>query len=193
MSEENKYKKLAEELNQAEVRVIELLQNQNRIKDLQLKIEAQAPKLEEIISQYSTQNYVVQDIEIMPGLKCTFRTLPPGLVDEAITYANRVSESDDVYGRTLARRRLAHGLLSINGKEVADVDPVENWAALLSMPDSNLHEKMVENASKRMAFLNMNFLADKISEAYGVWETVIFNRINGIDDLGEALKNSTGT
>jgi len=188
---DEKYTKLAEELTAQEVQVIGYLQGSQHLIKLQQKIEAQAPKCTELISQYSTNQYVDQTIEVMPGLDVQLRTLSPFAVDESMRFAKRESETDLEYSRQLARRRLAHGLIAINGNQMSS-EQIDGDLLVFASADKEFKSQLVNRADIVYSKLEFMGLADKISEAFGTWEKVIYNRMNGIEDIGETLKKSTG-
>lgn len=190
--------RLVKELHPQEVTAIQMLQQNELIKERMIEMEKQVPAAEEIISQYTKTQYFEQEVEVMKGLNCTFRNIPPVCQDEASTFAIKKCGGTDNhpnYGTILGRRRLAHGLMKINGETVGgpSVLPINGNYAELQMADDNFNEKINKNAALRYKYLGYHGLADKLSEAYGVWERVIYNRMNGVEDMGDVLKKSTGT
>ena len=184
---------LAEDLNPQEVQMLTYLQGQKYLIDLQKKMEGQVPDQLDLISQYTELGYVTQTIEALPGMKCKFRTLPPFTLDESIAYAKRLSRDEpNNYPRILSRRRLSYGLISMNDKDLAPGSVVDIALTDLVIAGGDPKRTLTANADTRYKILEVIGLAEKIGEAFGVWETVIWNRINGIDDLGSIVKKSTG-
>lgn len=127
----------------------------------------------------------------MPGLDVRLRTLSPFAVDESMRFAKRESETDIEYSRQLARRRLAHGLIAINGTQMSS-EQIDGDLLVFASADKEFKSQLVNRADIVHSKLEFMGLADKISEAFGTWEKVIYNRMNGIEDIGETLKKSTG-
>lgn len=192
MTKPNNYEELAEQLDIQELDIIRHLQNNKHLLKLQEKIETQVPKTPELVSQYTKNQFIEQSVEIMPGLNCTFRTPSPYAVDESMIYANKntKTETNVEFSRIMARRRLSHSLIAINDNKLSTVqitgDMIQSMAG-----NKEFREGLLNRANEVYEKLEMNGLADKISEAFGVWERVIFNRMNNIEDIGETLKNST--
>ncbi len=186
------HEELAGNLSMQDVEVIKLHQNNKALLKLQEKIESQCSDMTTLVSQYTVNQYVEQKLEVMPGLTVTLRSLSPFAVDESIDFADekRRESSNVLYARTLARRRLAHALISMNGNRLSSVQLDGNP---LDMIGSGLDykEEVKKRADEVYAKLEMIGLSDKISETFGVWEKVVFNRMNNIEDISEALKNST--
>jgi len=184
---------LSEELNPSEVQMIAYLQGQQHLVELQKKMEGQVPDQTDLISQYTELGYVAQDVEVAPGMTCKLRTLPPFALDQAVAFArSETRDEPDNYPRILARRRLAYALIAMNGRELAAGSVVDTPLVDLIIAGANPKEQLRQNAEKRYEILEVLGLSEKISEAFGIWERVIFNRINGIEDLSAVVKKSTG-
>lgn len=183
---------LAEELNANEVWYINhLVQKRHHTIDLRKEMERQVPGVEDIIADLTANQYFEQIVKVSQGLECTFRTLVPIQNDESVRYAidRSKNQEDPAYVNNLARRRLAHGLININGKLLSAKDI--NGSMFDHINNDGFTETLKDIADTRMAKINVLGLFGRISEAYGVWDTVVNNRINGVEDLSETLKKST--
>lgn len=180
-----------ESLTVPELNALQYMKGDRHLSDVRSKIEKQTLPTEELISQYTKNQYVEQTIEVLPGLDATFRTLPPFAMDEALDFASEKRGTDN-YARALGRRRLSHALIDING-EVVGTMPVEGSYFQLAKAESRetLKKDIMTRAEDVYEYLSFHGLAEKISEAFGAWEQVVFNRINGIDDVSDTIKNST--
>lgn len=157
------------------------------------KIEAQIPDIVDLLSQYTENQYVEQEVEIMPGLKAMFRTLTPQNMDQAIKFAEEHSTSPDTYNRIMPRMRLAYGIVSINGNRVGDAHFQGSYFSAMDSFSSidEFYKEMDESANKRYNYLSVHGLSDKVSEAFGLWEGAVWDKIN-YEDPVEAIKKSTG-
>lgn len=194
MTESKKnYEELAETLSMQDLEIIRLHQSNKHQMALQQKIEAQVPKIVELVGQYTKNQYVEQKLEVMPGLTCVLRSLSPFAVDESMRFANDNTKTDSnmEYSRLLARRRLAHALISMNEERMSTVQLDGNLMELLIATGSKYKEEVIKRADTVYEKLEVIGLTDKISETFGVWERVVYNRMNNIEDISEALKNST--
>lgn len=182
---------IANMLSVDQVSSLQYLGANKRLKKVKEDIEKQTVDAQEIFKQYTKNMFVEQEIKINEHLKVTFRTLAPFCVDEAIDYA---ADFDTVVmkQRALPRRRLAYGLIAVNGEVVGHEPPNESYAVALSAGAAKtLKESLSERADKVWEYLEVNFMADKISEAFGMWETTVWGRIEGTEDVGEVIKNYT--
>lgn len=187
---------LLETLRPEHVNYLQIKTINSQVLELREELEKQAPSTEEIIAEYTENQYVEQSVQIMSGLKATFRTLAPGSFDESISYANLKSDNMENYKRILARRRLSHAIVSINGNMVGSLPIQGSYHEIAMARDDGykgLEEELNKRADKAYDMLSYHGLADKISEAFGVWERIIYDRMNGIKDVGNVLKKSTRT
>jgi len=182
---------IAEELSVNEVTALQYVKSQDYMLPMREKIESQAPSAKEIIGQYTSMQYIEQQVEIMPGLKALFRTIPPWAMDESLEYAQEKSKTRDQTSRILSRRRLSYALMEINDEPIATLGLQGSYFDMLRADPELFKEKLkifADNVYNHLCFFG---LADKVSEAFGIWENVIFNRLNGIEDVSDTLKNST--
>ncbi len=183
---------IAESLSTSEIQVLQYLKGDKHLKGAREKIESQALSTEDIISQYTRLQYVEQEIEIMAGLKATFRTLPPACMDEALTFAEEESDGkNEKFNRILSRRRLSYALIDVNGEAIGPMPVEGSYLDHIRQGKEDFEQALLDYANAVYDALSYYGLADKLAEAFGVWESVIWNRINGIDDLSVNLKNST--
>ncbi len=183
---------IAEELSMSEIQALQYLKGDSYLLGIREKIEGQAPDVEEIVSQYTQNQYVQQTIEIMPGLDVTFRTLAPQCMDEALDFAmQHKSKSSDAMSRILARRRLSYALIDVNGEPLGKMPVEGSYFSMMNADAEKFKENLREFADSVYENLCYYGLSEKISEAFGTWENVIFSRLNGIDDLSGTIKNST--
>lgn len=194
MSDETQknYEELAEQFSMQDIEIIRMHQSNNQQIKLQEKVEKQTSKMNELVSQYTKDQYVEQKLEVMPGVTVTLRSLSPFAVDESMRFAeqNTKTKSNMEYSRLLARRRLSHALISMNGMRLSSVQldgsPIELMSSGL-----DFKAEVIKRADEVYLKLEFIGLTDKISETFGVWERVVYNRMSNIEDVGEALKNST--
>lgn len=180
--------KLAEELDASEVRYIMNKQLDNISNETKLRIEKQVPSKEEIISEYSIKGYVQHDIEGMNGQKLTLRSLNPWQEEDSIRKAKLEAKGDgDIYGRSLFRWRLAHSLIAINGRNYAG--QMVGDSPYSSIAPADLKKMLDEAAQRRYEALEMDGLANMISQFLAIWDEIVFNRINGFKDLSQVLGN----
>ncbi len=185
------YRKLAEELNPQEIRHITYLQINHRLTELQKHIEAQVLPVESLLELYTRLQYVEQKIEIQKGLNVVFRTLAPISLEEALRFAQKEADGNtDVQARVLGRRRLAYALVYVNGQKLGKLDISRPYGELMAV-DKDFVGRLKENADEVYNFLSVYGLSERIVDAFNIWETVVTNRINGIDDLQASLKKST--
>lgn len=183
---------LAEELNANEAWYIShLIQQREHTIEARKEMERQVPSPEDIIADLTSKQYFEQSVKVSDGLECVFRTLVPIQNDEAVRYATKNSESkeDHAYINSLARRRLAHGLVSINGNALSAKDI--NGSMFDHVSNDEFDKTLKDIADVRIKKINVLGLFGRISEVYGVWDTVVNNRVNGVEDLSETLKKST--
>lgn len=185
---------LAERLSYREAQFLANSKASDRYESSKRKMEAQVPAVSELLAQYTENQYVQQEVEIMPGLKASFRTLIPQNMDDALDFAVKHSDNADNYTRVLRRIRLAYGLESINGRRIGEPHfPGSYFDVMASFENSeDFLVDMRKSANSRFNQLSIHGLSEKLEEAFGVWETVVWDRINGIEDLGDTLKKSTG-
>lgn len=169
-----------------------LIEDERQVEEKK-RIENQTLSTEEVVSSYTLNQYVQQDIEVMPGLKCTFRTPPPFAYEEAMAYARRQDDYSATGSRVFTRRRLAYSIVAVNDRPLSLSDPMgsSNW--LVSATDPDFKEKIIESVEEVYKKLEFFGLLDKVSEVYAIWEGVIYDRINGIPSLSDVVKNSTRT
>lgn len=183
---------IAENLSMSEIQVLSLIKGDDHFLNLREKIEAQVPEVTELIAQYTKNQYVQQTVEVMPGLDVTFRTMPPETMDESLNFAAKHrGESQDTVARILSRRRLSYAVIDVNGEPLGAVPLDGSYFDMIRADKDKFKKQMTEYADSVYDYLSYYGLTDKISEVFGVWENVIYNRINGIDDLSGTLKNST--
>lgn len=128
------------------------------------------------------------------SLKVQLRTVPPILEDECVAYAlKHANDNRAIYDRMLARRRLAHGLVSIGNDYICGM-PVEGSYHQMAMVNREAFMKsLVERADKVMEYLEFSGMTQRLVDIFMAWEVVIFNRLNGIEDMSARVKKSTPT
>ena len=183
--------KLSKDLHPQDVRRLEYMQRNAALEKLQVSIEEALPNVEAMIEQYTVSGYVQSTVTVLPGLNCTFRSLSPFENQESVVFASKHEET--VQNAALARRRLAHSLIEVNSKPVANTLPLDGSLFDLMVANQEQTEKhMIEAADKRYRFLSAYGLMGKISEAFAIWEQVVSNRVGGIEDMGVVIKKSMG-
>lgn len=186
-------KTLSEKLSQSDVRELLLMKSSSHILELQKTVQEQAYATEEILSRYTRLQYVQQEIEVGP-LTVTLRTIPPVMEDECVTYA--IKNADDnrsIYDRMLARRRLSHGLVSIGGSYIGGMPPDGSYHEMAVVSRKEFIDTLNKRADKVIQYLEFSGMTQRLVDIFMVWEVVIFNRLNGIEDMGAHIKKSTPT
>lgn len=184
---------LSDRLTDSDIRELMLMKNSEHLIDIQRVIEDQAYSQNDILSRYTSTQYVQQDIEV-GGLALSLRTIPPFVEDQCIKYAMANNGGNKaIYDRTLARRRVSYGLLSVNGNFINGMPMEGSYFSMASGGKDAFMKALDERANQVMLYLEMSGLAGRIIDIYMVWELVVYNRLNGIEDMRERLKKSTPT
>jgi|SRR5690625_838637 len=183
--------KIAEDLSYEEINYIMLKKGNDYLTLAREKVEQQCPSHEDVIAQLSEKQYVESLIEITPTLKAKFRTLTPASFDESLAFASSVADGRLSYERVLARRRLSYALIELNGRKACPrgIPNGSYHDYAMEVGHDQLMKDLKEYADENYKLLGSNGLADKLSETFGLWEEVISNRLNGIGDVGDILKN----
>lgn len=182
---------LSEAINWTELRYLQYKKNAQYLQSERERIRDQVYSKEEILSQYTVNQFVEQTIEIMSGLNVSLRTIIPQCTDHAMNFARRHSDTQEQYTRILTRMRLAHSLMEINDKMFGEPAPQGSYFDVYMADPEDFVESLNKRAEKNYKLLSIHGLCDKISEAFGVWESLVWDRLNGIDS--DTLGNSTRT
>lgn len=184
---------LSDKLSASDVRELMLMKSSDHLIEVQKIIEDQAYSQNDILSRYTSTQYVEQDIEV-GGITLKLRTLPPFIEDECQKYAmEHNGGSKSIYDRTLARRRASYGLVSINGNWIGGMPIEGSYFSMVKDGKDAFMKRMNDRANEVMLYLEMSGLSQRIIDIFMTWEVVIFNRLNGIEDMRERLKKSTPT
>lgn len=181
---------LSEKLEPEHVNYLQLKSINKSLPNLRKRIEEQAPDTEDIIAQYTEDQYVEGEVSL-DGLTLKFRTLAPVMLDESIQFAEVKSKERFNYSRVLARRRLAYGLMEVNHKKLCNAMlPQNSYYDLMVDPGpEELKKSLFEFGEANYSALEFHGLSDKMSEIMGVWEKIVYDRLNGVEDLGGIVKN----
>jgi hypothetical protein len=163
---------------------------------LRKTIAEQVEDASEIFDAMSEKQYYEQRIDLGQGLSIMCRTLASFCQDESYVFAREKTGNSENYGRVVAKRRLAYGVTSINGNAITKTPITGSYIDFQMMSkDESLESHMKQLADKAYRIIDTmpEVMINRVSEAYGMWESVVYERINGIDSLDETVKNSTGT
>jgi hypothetical protein len=182
---------LSEKLSYEEINYIQIAKGNQHLTKVREKIEKQCPSQEELISEMSEKQYVETLIEIGPHLKLRFRSLTPSSFDESLDFASNNTETRGAYERSLSRRRLSYALMELNGRKPCpkSVPSGSYFDYAAEVGYDQLEKDLIDYADENYKVLGHHGLFDKISETFGLWESVIHDRINDIKDMGEILGN----
>lgn len=184
---------LADKLSLSEARELWLMKTSDHLIRIQKDIEEQAYSQDDILKKYTTQQYVDQDLEIGP-LHLTVRTLAPIIEDECVEYAlKNAKDNRAIYDRVLARRRLAHGLLRVGGNWIGGIPADGSYYEMIRADRAKFYKMLIDRADSVMEYLEFSGLTQRLIDIFLAWEQVVFNRMNGIEDMSEKLKKSTPT
>ncbi len=181
---------LAEKLTPSDVRELFLIKSSAHMIDLHKDIEEQAYSSEEILSRHTKNQYTQQLLEI-GSLAVQLRSIPPILEDECVTYAlKHASDNRAIYDRMLARRRLSHGLVSINGEYIGGMPVEGSYHQMMMTNRTEFLKSLNERADKVIGYLEFSGLTQRLIDIFMTWEQVVFNRLNGIEDMNARVKKS---
>lgn len=155
---------------------------------LREKLKGQIDDAEDIFAQLTKDMYYDQEVEISPHLIAHFRTIPSKAQDQAMEYARENSVTNNEYGRLLARRRLAYGLISQNDHTVSE--PIDRSLYDILADGKNpveLLEGLADNALDTLDSMPET-LVSRLSQSFGIWEEIVTKRIKETDHT-EAVKN----
>jgi hypothetical protein len=184
-------KTLADKLPTSTVRELFVMKSSVHMVELHKTIQDQAYGSEDILSRYTRFQYVQQEIEV-GSLVAVFRTIPPLFEDECVTYAiKNANDNRAIYDRMLARRRLSYGLVSIGGTYIGGMPTDGSYHEMAQVDRKAFMETIGTRANKVMDYLELSGMTQRLVDVFLAWEAIIFNRLNGIEDIGAHIKKST--
>jgi len=179
---------LADDLDEGDLYYLQQKVYDIDLEQLKEKIQHQAEDADEIFAEMTREGYYRQEIEISPHLSATFRTISSQAHDNAVSFAAERSELKADYGRKLARRRLAYSIIGYNDKQVGD--EIDRSLYDIQLEGNDPMESLEEVADK--AYSNLQVMPDplfnRLSQAFGVWETVVDEQVNEADQADMAKK-----
>jgi len=148
-------------------------------------------KRNEIIADLTTEGFFIEEIEVLPGLDVSFKSLIDDEQAEVFDYLGRLKDITDVQiQRGWSRRSLAHALCRINGEKVGGVAAV-NYRQIRAENDPiKAMEALSAVADKRMsAIASMaSGIVDKLLEVNVTYASVVNAIVNEGDVVAEIKK-----